>query len=371
LIRYDVKKPLGEWLDGPVTGQVANPMQVVALKPNFTSRDCQKELQRLASLRNCLADAIPKFNAHRNALDDFALRDGHEYHATLLEFEKRHFPHLEGVAPNLRLEWRDAYDATKDPVAHSSLSWDRVCTLWNIAALESFEASLCDSDKEGRKSAFQHSQAAACAMVYTQKAMEGEIFEGLDLSNASLVFWEKAMRAQAQMAAYEMSSKSGEVKQVLLSYLAMGAVTCWNEALQASQDPLLQSALDKHKEYGATCKGWSLLLLARAETHQALSHRETKELGMEISRLRQAKAAARSALEFCRKTTEIETSAVEKLSRFIEQRLTEVERDNIIVGDDIPSSSPTIRSHVMVKTDLPMPESMTKPKVSLFAHLKT
>ena len=365
--RYDLQSPLVEWLDGPKEGTPADPMEYVSLKPSFASFQCRKDLKRLASLRNCLSDAITKAHSHKHALDDEALRDCHEYHAALLEFEKRGFPTRNEVAPHLRLEWRASVGPSKE--THGSLVWERGCTLWNIAALESFLASSFqrDKDKESLKMVAKHSQNAAAAMRYLQAAIEGQSFEGVDLSVQSTQFWEKAMLAQAQMAAYEMASSS---KQSLQSYLAMGAVGLWNEALALSQDTYLVSAMPKPvQEWGAECKAHSLVLKARAEYHQALHSREGKDWGNEIARLQNASEAIAVCVDFYQKSG-MDTLQVVALQRFIDDRLSTVVRENRLYGEEVPKSVPNIQAHVIAKlTDKPMPDTMTQPKVPLFTNL--
>eukprot|EP00545_Synedropsis_sp_CCMP1620_P004382 CAMPEP_0119025746 /NCGR_PEP_ID=MMETSP1176-20130426/34245_1 /TAXON_ID=265551 /ORGANISM="Synedropsis recta cf, Strain CCMP1620" /LENGTH=79 /DNA_ID=CAMNT_0006981333 /DNA_START=13 /DNA_END=249 /DNA_ORIENTATION=+ len=68
--RYDLKKPLAQWLDGPL--DEGSPMEYISLRPEIRSIDCQKDLTRLTALRNCLSGAITKSEAHRHALDEFA-----------------------------------------------------------------------------------------------------------------------------------------------------------------------------------------------------------------------------------------------------------------------------------------------------------
>uniref|UniRef100_A0A7S1D1J9 BRO1 domain-containing protein n=1 Tax=Cyclophora tenuis TaxID=216820 RepID=A0A7S1D1J9_CYCTE len=363
--RCDLKAELIKWLDGPDEDSLVNPMAYVSVRPDFKSKDCYKEIQRLASLRNCLSDAITIPNSHKHALDDFALKDSHEYHAALLQFEKHGFPTTDEVS-NLKLEWRACEGGTKE--CHGSLVWDRGCTLWNIGALESFMASIQPHDKEGRKLVVKHSQNASAAMVYLQSAVQGQTFEGVDLSLASIKFWEKAMLAQAQMAAYEMASSSS--KHALQSYLAMGAVGLWNEALTLSQDPLLVSALPKLMlDAGVQCKAFSMMLAARAEYHQAMESRGAKDWGVEIARLETASDKIKECIDFYRKS-DMEVAQVEAIQRFIDDRKDRAIQENRLFGEEVPKSLPPIQAHVVVKSNAPMPESMTKTKIPMFVSLR-
>jgi BRO1-like domain len=340
-------------------------MDFVSLKPNFHSIDCQKELTRLTSLRNCLCDAITKNESHRHAIDEFALQDCHEYHAALLAFEKKGFP-TRDEGSNLELTWSAAVPPQKEK--HGSLVWDRVCTLWNIAALESFLGAEQAVDKEGRKQAVKHYQNASACMKYLQEALEGHAFETVDMRTSLLQFWENVMLAQAQIAAYDMAAKTVD-KHALLSYLAMGAVPVLNEALTHAKDPFLTSSLPKPiQEWAVECKAQSMILTARAEYHQAIVCREEKSWGHEIARLDKAQSHLKECIVFL-KTSNMNAVAAETLMRGVQDRMVEAVKDNRLYGDQIPKDLPAIPTKMLATNDTQMPESMTTPRVSLFERL--
>ena len=374
LTRYDLKAPLTKWLDGAspsntsldsVAAVCISPMEYVSLKPNFHSVDCQKELTRLTSLRNCLSDAIPKAESHKHALDDFALQDCHEYHAALLAFESKGFPTRDDGS-NLELTWTAAIPPQKEK--HGSLVWDRVCTLWNIAALESFLGEQQNADKEGRKKAVKHYQNASACMRYLQEAVEGHSFETVDMRKSLLQFWENIMLAQAQIAAYGMAASTPGM-HALLSHLAMGAVPVLNEALLCAKDPFIASSLPKHiQEWASECKGQSMLLAARAEYHQAVVGREAKTWGAEIARLDKAQSHLKDCISFL-KTSNLDTTMAETIMRRVQDRMIEAVRDNRMYGEELPKELPEIPLKMLAKNDMEMPETMTKPKVPLFEKL--
>jgi len=371
-VKTDLKAPLVAWLDAPPDYELfANPMAFTCLKPSFTSAHCYKDVTRLASLRNCLADAIMKPMSHRHALDDMALSDLHEYHAVLRIFQSHAFPTFDEDSP-LQLTWKAAVGPQQE--SHGSLIWDSVCTLWNIAALESFLGSQCGTDKkEERKQAVKHYQNAASTMHHLREAMKGQCFETVDMSGALLEFWERAMLGCAQMAAYEMVLKGEDPpKHALLSYLAMGAVPVFNEALVLSKDPLLVSNLPKPiLEWGARCKYWSMILTAKAEYHQAVAARQASDWGTEIMRLDQALKSLLSCKEFADSVEELSDvmREVNALIALVKDRKAQADKDNrdFMYGDaQIGGTLPPIRQQLLAKADLPMPETMTIPKVPLF-----
>jgi hypothetical protein len=358
--RYDLKEPLSQWLDGP--HDEGSPMEYVCTRPKLRSIDCQKDLTRLAAVRNSLSGAITKSEAHRHALDEFGLQDCHEYHAVLLAFEEKGFPTCDEASP-LELTWKAAVSPQKEK--HGSLVWDRACTLWNISALESFLAAQQGVDKDGRKQAIKHYQNASACMRYLQEAIEGQSFETVDMNKSLMQFWERAMLAKAQIAAYDMVATSPG-KHAMLSYLAMGAVPVLNEALTHAKDPLVVSNLPNLiEEWAAECKAESMLMTARAEYHQSVVNREAQEWGKEIARLAKAQSHFKECVDFL-KSSDMDSALAETILRLVIDRKRQALIDNNTYQDDIPDEVPGILAKLLAKNDGEMPETMTKPKVPLF-----
>jgi len=364
--RYDLRDPLAQWLDG-TAATPANPLTPVHLRPDFKSRDCRQELVRLASLRNCLSESIAKPNSHKVALEDMALQDCHEYHAALLEFEKRGFP-TNDESSSLTLTWKACVGPQTE--THGSLEWDRACTIFNIAALESYKASIQSSDKEGRKQAVKHCQTAASMMRYLHdEVVPQHNFSTVDLSIPSLKFWEMLMLAQAQCAAYQVAQESP--KDSILSILAMGSVPLFNEALKQSKDTLLVSQLPKlTQEWSVYCKSWSLFMSAKAAHHQALAAQQSHSWGLEIVLLQEAQKqlqACKTFLESSDDSTSM-VNLVDAKMNAVQNRLAQAKEDNrMIYGEQLPSQLPSIGPKQLVKSEMTaMPETMTKTKVPLF-----
>jgi hypothetical protein len=340
-------------------------MEYVSLKPNLNSIDCRKELTRLTSLRNCISDSITKSEAHKHAIDDMALPDCHEYYAALLAFEKKGFPSRDEVS-NLQLTWKSSVAPSKE--THGSLIWDRACTLWNIAALESFLATQQPKDKDGHKMAVKHYQNGSMYMKHLLDVVDGQIFDTVDMNKSLIQFWEKALLAQAQVSAYDMASAGG--KHSMLSYLAMGAVPVLNDALTFAKDPFVVSNLPKPiQEWAGECKAQSMLLSARAHYHQSVASREASQWGIEIAHLRQAELLLKQCVEFL-KSSNMDITQAEVILRRVQDRKTVAERENNrAYGEEIPKDLPPIVEKLLVKNDMPLPETMTNPKVPLFDKL--
>lgn len=425
-VRYDLVQPLANWLDDDESqvafdnkrcgssssssssysyNDDAAPVMVVP-KPTYNSVQCRSELLRIAALRNCMSEALQ--DSHKSALEEHEmLRDCQDYHATLLEFEKRGFPTGGGGDADeengINLTWRGAF-ASNQQETHHTLLWDRACTLWNLAALRSASAAF-DSDettKEGLKIAIAHLQQAASHLSLCRQLMEfsqeNEYVSTVDLSRPMLQFWEKLLLAQAQTCIYKMANLGGSAvrNHTTLAYLIQGAAPLYNEALTLAQDPRLQSEVPTQcQEWAAHCKAQSLVCQARAYFHMSIELRLSKSAhGLEIARLHQTITTLDEVLKFCR-TTQVLKEAVdlfsggggggirspiaeaaatiqpeaEGLLRLASDRLKAADEDNRTVYlEGVPKSNdlPEIRAQTFVKTDLPLPEAMLTPRANLF-----
>jgi DNA-binding transcriptional regulator YiaG len=423
-VRFDLVQPLANWLDddesqvgfekssssfsssGGGGGGGDDAPAMVVPKPTYTSVQCRSELLRIAALRNCMSEHLQ--DSHKSALEDGdMLRDCQDYHATLLEFEKRGFPTGGDNTENgIALTWRGAF-GTKPPETHHTLLWDRACTLWNIAALKSASAALllnCRSNdqtqttKEEFKSAISHLQQSASHLSLCRQLMEfsqEEYVSTVDLSKPMLQLWEKIMLAQAQTLIYKMANlgDSAVRNHTTLAYLIQGAAPFYNEALKIAQDPRLQSEVPTPcTEWAAHCKAQSLVCQARAYFHMSIELRLSKSAhGKEIARLHQTISTVNEVLNFCQSsqvlreakrifnnstmTPMAEAAATiqpeaEGLKRLAADRLTAAELDNqSIYLEDIPNPDQLqeIRALTMVKMDLPLPAAMLIPRANLFA----
>jgi len=415
-VRYDLVQPLANWLDDDKSqvgfdrgssshsySDTADTAPAMVLpKPTYNSVQCRSELLRIAALRNCLSEAL--MDSHLSALDEHQmLRDCQDYHATLLEFEKRGFPTGGTDEENgINLTWKGAFSSAEQET-HHTLLWDRACTLWNLAALRSAEAALKSDEttKEGLKLAISNLQQAASHLSLCRQLLEfsqeNDCISTVDVSKPMLRFWEKLFLAQTQTRIYKLANLGGSAvrNHTTLAYLVQGAAPLYNEALTLAQDPRLQSELPKQcQEWAAHCKARSLLCQARAYFHMSIEHRLSQTAhGLELARLQQAIHTLDEVLRFCR-STQVLREAVEVLGRtsnnttpiaeaastiqpeaeglhkLASDRYKAAEIDNRTVYlEDIPNGGnlPEIRAQTMIKTDLPLLEEMLTPRANLFA----
>ena len=254
-VRGDVQNTLGTWLDSDeqqVSFEFSDPLQFVMPKPDFSAAACRNDLLRLQSLRNCLSDAFLKAQSHKAALEENALPDAYEYHAALLEFEKRGFPTLDDSHNGLVLAWKGAWSPHK-PEQHSTLLWDRACVTYNIVALLTAQAAACSlTDRAACKQAVGHYQTAAGILVVLRDFCASQDFASVDLSQAMLQFWLAYCMAEGQTFVYRMASQAADAKHTTLAYLAQSSFALWNEALSKAQEPRLESEVDTSAKEWAT-----------------------------------------------------------------------------------------------------------------------
>ena len=380
-VRYDIMAALAQWLDSDhhiSFDNLRNPLQFVLPKPEFSSVACREELLRLQALRNSLSDTLLKPSSHKSAMEEGAFEDLHEYHATLLEFEKRGFPTVDDELTGIRLAWKGAYAPQIEK--HSTLLWDRANTVFNICALLTCRAAQASpTDRDQCKQAVSYCQTAASLLAVLKQMVEPEDFSTVDLSNSMLNFWERLLLAQAQSFIYRMASLATGANHSTLSVISQSAYDLFNQALSAAQDPRLVSEMPRQaqNEWAPYCKANSMLAAAKAEYHQAVVHRLAHEWGKEIARLAQCHEKFTACSDFCRSVDSDGDSVVSYTKRecsailpVVHDRLVEVKEDNYkIYQDTVPKELPEIEPKQLAKITEVLPESMLVPKKTLFANI--
>jgi hypothetical protein len=395
-------------------------------QPTLTSAQCYMELQRLQSVRNCIVDSILKANSHPMAIKENALRDCYEYHAILLQFEQHGFSDSATMAPSSEqqpfpaITWKGAYDNSESET-HSTLVWDRVCIMYNIAALLSYQiyhnysmpklSSVTDRDVF--KAAIRDSQLCASILsilreLCTTISKSDTPFFTIDLSPQLLSFWEKLFIAEAQHYIYRMASMTStttttEDNDAIGRKHRTDAVLCqsmhelYNDALTATKDPRLVSEIYDHvQSYGYYTKTSSMLSLGRAYYHQSIVYHANGEYGNEIAALRDCQIKLQQGIDFINQessngknsgskdkkkgkdattsTTFINTIDTSYLLREC-QTLLAIVKDTIRTVDDmnlriyhnvIPKAIPQIPSQQLAKINPILPNDMIIPQIPLF-----
>lgn len=385
--RCDIDAALGEWLDNRHRSGSAGRRTSLDgdtpgafSSPNFTSAECRDDFARLAALRDVITDAL-----NSGTLDqaDRALRvleTFHEYHAALTEFEKRGFPILEEESSPLKLEWKSAFSGTTE--VHTHLVWERANMLWNIAALESYQASIqsCD-DKGGWKKQAQHLQAAASVLKHLRtQVVPHQKFTSVEFSIPALQLWERIFLAQAQRATYEVARATSPSKprHLLLSKLAMAAVPVLSECEEYCSDSTLSSLIPSLvSNWDAYAKAWGMWMSAKAEYHDACRQRESSQFGMEIARLERAWTAGTYCRDFCESAP---MDALEDLQNELDFTLDVIGKQKDEAEEAYTRSRSTeiiptqqdlreIRGELLAKADQPMDTILLPLQTPLFTKL--
>jgi len=395
-VRYDLAAALAKWLDcdeQQVSFQPTHPLQFVVPKPDFRAAACRNELVRLQSLRNDVTECFLKAHSHKHALEERALEDAMEYHAVLLEFEKRGFPTLDDPLNGIRAAWKAAWPPHDATETHGTLVWERMAILYNVVALWTEQIKQCrPTDREASKQAVSYCQNGASVLAVLRELIPSSALDlqQVELSLPHLLFWERYLIAHAQTSIYRMAALNPTNQQhATLAVLAQASYSLYNEALLAAQDPRLQSELTSAaKEWATFCKAVSMLQAAKAAYHQSVVHRLVHEYGKEIYWLRQAVSKLQACNEFCHslKTSATTTSGGESdgdggiasythkecltILPIVKDRLTEIDQDNYkIYQDAIPTSLPDIVGKQLAKYSATLPASMVTPQQPLFVGL--
>jgi hypothetical protein len=429
--RYDLRAALSNWLDSEDDPQQARssgeqsfhtlfgggggkapsapPGLFLPPKPTYTSQQCSMELKRVQSVRNCITDGILQANSHSLALDENALRDCYEYHAILLEFEKQGFPVTENTSSKnaLSITWKGAF-STVQKETHSTLVWERVCIIFNIVALLTYQIDQCTTtDRESCKSAVSYCQQGAsllsilrelCSSIASSSSSSSQsAFLTVDLSPSMLLFWEKLLIAEAQNYIYRMASLSPEEasdqesigrKHRTMAVLCQSAFELYNDALNASQDPRLVSELPKQVTlWGTYLKSSSLLYIGRATYHQSVVYRMHDEHGNEIAQLRDCQEKLQACADFIQPivngkhdaekglpsaATVIDYTAreCEAILPVVRDRLLAADRTNFqLYHHVIPKTVPSIPAKQLAKLNPELPSQMVVPQIPLFTDL--
>lgn len=380
-VHFDLALALGRWLDGDHhisfnNTKIVNPLAFVLPKPDFRSSACRKELVRLQSLRNTICEELGKNESHAAAWNEGMVETLHQYHAVLLEFEKKGFPTIDDELTGIKLVWKGAWAPQQE--THSSLVWDRANVLFNLAALLSHRVatSTVFTDRESCKQAVAHSKQAASFISLLLELVSPQDFTSIDFSPTMLHFWHSYLLAQAQDFVFRMASLGDDPNHGTLASLAQSSYELYSKALKAAQDSRLLSEVPKmaRDEWGPYCKCLSMIVAAKAEYHQSVVYRISANWGHEIFHLRIANSKLDACLAACKAVDQQGETKVsytkrecETIAPVVKERQGEAEKDNRnIYGEQIPETTDKIESKQLAKSTLDLPSTMIEPREKMF-----
>lgn len=354
LIAVPLKKPSDVDVIKPLTNLI---------KSAYSSADNQKDY----------TEAVTDFSKLRNN----ALWRAFEKYESSLEVIYSYYDQLcalEGKIPAHELQipfkWKDAFDRTifggKLSLTISTLAYEKVCVLFNIAALQSSVAATqsLESD-EGLKLAAKLFQQSAGTFHY----LKGNVMMAIqqeptpDISPETLGALSSLMLAQAQEI-FVHKAIHDAMKEGVVAKLAAQAEELYADALKLFQKEIFRAFWDK--EWIPLIAGKQAGYRAMAELYQSLVCKNNKIIGEEIARLEHAVELFKAAQQRSNKP-----NLFQEYANRAQRHLTEVKKDNDFIYHeripDIKSLEPVGKATVAKL--LPLPETFSLNFKDLFAEL--
>lgn len=318
-------------------------------------------------------DAIAEFSKLRNN----ALWRAFEKYESSLEVIYSYYDQLcalEGKIPAHELQipfkWKDAFDRTifggKLSLTISTLAYEKVCVLFNIAALQSSVAATqsLDSD-EGLKLAAKLFQQSAGMFNY----LKGNVMMAIqqeptpDISPETLGALSALMLAQAQEI-FVYKAIHDSMKDGIVARLAAQAEELYADALKLFQKEIFRAFWDK--EWVPLIAGKQAGYRAMSEYYQSLVCKSNKSIGEEIARAEHAVELFKAAQQRSNKP-----NLFQDYANKAQRNLTEVKKDNdFIYHERIPDiKNLEAIGKANVAKMLPLSETMSSNFKDLFEEL--
>ncbi|XP_003694269.1 programmed cell death 6-interacting protein isoform X1 [Apis florea] len=281
---------------------------------------------------------------------------------------------LEGKIPAHELQipfkWKDAFDRTifggKLSLTISTLSYEKVCVLFNIAALQSSVAAAqsLESD-EGLKLAAKLFQQSAGIFNYLKANVMMAIQQEPtpDISPETLGALSALMLAQAQEI-FVYKAIHDAMKDGIIARLASQAEELYADALKLFQKEIFRAFWDK--EWVPLIAGKQAGYRAMTEFYQSLVCKNNKLIGEEIARLERSVELFKAAQQRSNKP-----HLFQDYANRAQRNLTEVKKDNDFIYHeripDIKSLEPVGKA--CVAKLISMPEIFSSNFKDLFSDL--
>ncbi|XP_068973345.1 programmed cell death 6-interacting protein [Bombus flavifrons] len=354
LIAVPLKKPSDVDVIKPLTN---------IIKSTYNNANDQKDY----------TEAIADFSKLRNN----ALWRAFEKYESSLEVIYSYYDQLcalEGKIPAHELQipfkWKDAFDRTifggKLSLTISTLAYEKVCVLFNIAALQSSVAAAqsLESD-EGLKLAAKLFQQSAGIFNYLKANVMMAIQQEPtpDISPETLGALSALMLAQAQEI-FVHKAIHDAMRNGIIAKLAAQAEELYADTLKLFQKEIFRAFWDK--EWVPLIAGKQAGYRAMTEFYQSLVCKSNKLIGEEIARLEHAVELFKAAQQRSNKS-----HLFQDYANKAQRNLTEVKKDNDFIYHeripDIKSLEPVGKANVAKL--LSMPEVLSSNFKDLFADL--
>ncbi|PNF20765.1 Programmed cell death 6-interacting protein [Cryptotermes secundus] len=282
---------------------------------------------------------------------------------------------LEGKIPShevqIPFKWKDAFDkgsifGGRISLTVSSLAYEKVCILFNIAALQSSVAAAQSIENDdGLKLAAKLFQQAAGIFSH----LKGTVMLAIqqeptpDLNPETLGALSALMLAQGQEI-FVQKAIHDKMKDAVIAKLSSQCEELYVEVLKQFQKELLRPLWDK--DWIPTVAGKQAAYHGLTEYYQSLVCKANKSVGEEIARLEHALELFKAAQQRSGKP-----SYFQDYANKAQRNLTEAKKDNdFIYHERIPDvkSLPTVGKAMLAKS-LPVPERLSQNFKDLFEEL--
>ncbi|XP_055384800.1 programmed cell death 6-interacting protein isoform X2 [Condylostylus longicornis] len=320
------------------------------------------------------AEAVSEFSKQRNT----AIWKFFEKYESSLDIVYSYYDqlcYLETKIPvhelQIPFKWKDAFDkgsifGGRMSLTHTNLAYEKVCVLFNIAALQSSIAASqgVDSDESLKLSAKLFQQSAGIFQYLkgaTPAAIPSEPTP--DLNPETLGVLSSLMLAQAQEVFITKAIKDS-MKDVIIAKLCCQAEELYSDVMRGMQKDNLRNLWEK--DWIPTVAGKQAGFHAMFQFYQSLVCRASKRVGEEISRLQEAVELFKAAQSRSGSPT-----LFEEYSSRAQRNLTESKKDNdFIYNEMIPDikSLPSPGKAQLAKA-LPIAAPMNPNHHDIFSEL--
>nr|CAH7717144.1 unnamed protein product [Callosobruchus chinensis] len=287
--------------------------------------DCSEAINEFSKMRtNALWKAFEKYESSLDLI--------YGYYDQIVALESKIPPHELQVP----FKWKDAFDkgnifGSKMSLTIPSLSYEKVCVLFNIAALQSGVAAAQSVDNDdGLKLAAKLLQQAAGIFNYLKSTVMLSIQQDPtpDLNPDTLGALSQLMLAQAQQM-FVHKAIHDSMKDSVIAKLASACEDLYSECLKTFQRENLKHIWDR--DWIPMISGKQAAFGAVSELYQSMVCKASKSIGEEISRLQRASELFKAAQSRCGK------ALFEDLALKVERNLAEARKDNdFIYHERIP-----------------------------------
>ncbi|BES95190.1 unnamed protein product [Nesidiocoris tenuis] len=268
-------------------------------------------------------------------------------------------------------KWKDAFCkgsifVAKISLTVSSLSYERLCILFNIGALHSaIAASQNLTSDEGLKLAVKLFQQSSGIFQYLKTSVISaiQVDPTPDLSAETLAALSALMLAQAQEVFFHKAIFD-RMKEAVVAKLCAQCTEFYAEAMVALQKDSVRNIIDK--DWVPLVAGKQAAFIGLAHYFQSIVAKNNKHMGEEIARLQKAQELIKCAQQRSSRTTLF----ADYLTK-IEKALAEAIKDNDFIYHDRvpdPKSLAPIQRAPLVKA-LPLPQFFSQHFKDLFEDL--